>query len=69
MKLPANALPTEPLKPDTIRFVARYDSSAQGVIVENGNISENTSYSGRITPQSGPTGGGAAGNFYFTVPN
>ena len=69
MKLPANALPTEPLKPDTIRFVARYDYSAQGVIVENGNISENTSYNGRITPQSGPTGGGAAGNFYFTVPN
>ena len=65
--LPSNALPTEFGKPDTIKFVARYSYSGQGVIVENGNIVENTSYSGRITPQSGPTGGGAAGNFYFSV--
>ena len=65
--LPANALPTESGKKDTIKFVARYSYSGQGVIVENGNIVENTSYNGRITPQSGPTGGGAAGNFYFYV--
>lgn len=64
--LPENALPTES-KPDTIRFVARYSYSGQGVTIETGNIVENTSYSGRITPQSGPTGGGAAGNFYFQV--
>ena len=65
--LPADALPTVSGKPDTIMFVARYSYSGQGVIVENGNIVENTSYNGRITPQSGPTGGGAAGNFYFYV--
>lgn len=67
--LPANALATEYGKQDTIIFVARYTYSAQGVIVENGSIAENTSYNGRITPQSGPTAGGAAGNFYFTVAN
>ena len=67
MLLPANALPTEYGKIDTIRFVARYTYSGQGVIVESGNIVENTSYSGRITPLSGPTGGGAAGSFFFTV--
>ena len=67
--LPANALPTEANKRDTIRFVARYTYSGQGVIVENGNIIDNTSFNGVITPQSGPTGGGAAGNFYFTVVN
>ena len=65
--LPANALPTEYGKRDTIKFVARYVYSGQGVIVENGNIVDNTSYNGRITPQSGPTGGGAAGYFYFNV--
>ena len=65
--LPENALPTEANKPDTIRFVARYTYSGQGVIVENGNIVDNTSFSGVITPQSGPTGGGAAGNFFFIV--
>lgn len=65
--LPANALPTEANKKDTIRFVARYTYSGQGVIVENGNIIDNTSFSGVITPQSGPTGGGAAGNFFFIV--
>lgn len=65
--LPPNTLPTEFGKTDTIKFVARYSYSGQGVIVENGNIVENTSYSGRITPQSGPTGGGAAGYFYFSV--
>lgn len=67
MLLPENAEPTEFGKTDTIKFVARYDFSGQGVIVENGNIVENTSYSGRITPSSGPTGGGAAGYFYFTI--
>lgn len=67
--LPANALPTEAGKRDTIKFVARYVYSGQGVIVENGNIVDNTSYNGRITPQSGPTGGGAAGYFYFYVIN
>ena len=67
--LPANALPTEYGKPDTIMFVARYSYSGQGVIVENGSIVDNTSYGGRITPQSGPTGGGAAGYLYFSVPN
>lgn len=65
--LPENALPTEYGKRDTIKFVARYVYSGQGVIVENGNIVDNTSYNGRITPQSGPTGGGAAGYFYFNV--
>lgn len=69
MMLPANALPTENGKPDTVQFVARYMYSGQGVIVETGNIIENTSYNGRITPQSGQTAGGAAGNFYFTVTN
>ena len=64
--LPANAVPTAE-KPDTIKFVARYSYSGQGIVVDNGNIGENTSYHGRITPQSGPTGGGAAGNFYFYV--
>ena len=67
--LPSNALPTEVGKPDTIKFVARYVYSGQGVIVENGNIVDNTSFSGRITIESGPTGGGAAGNFHFTVVN
>ena len=65
--LPANALATDYGKYDTIRFVARYSFSGQGVIVENGNIVENTSYGGRITPSSGPTGGGAAGTFLFSV--
>lgn len=64
--LPANAITTN-VKPDTIKFVARYVYSGQGIIVETGNIVENTSYNGRITPQSGPTGGGAAGYFYFHV--
>ncbi|MBO4551302.1 MAG: hypothetical protein J5733_11280 [Bacteroidaceae bacterium] len=64
--LPANALPTD-AKPDTIKFVARYSYSGQGIVVDNGNIIENTSYGGRITPQSGPTGGGAAGYLYFKV--
>lgn len=65
--LPENALPTEYGKPDTIQFVARFSYSGQGVTIETGNIINNTSYNGRITPQSGPTGGGAAGNFYFDV--
>lgn len=67
MLLPENALPTEYGKRDTIKFVAQYIYSGQGVIVENGNIVDNTSYNGRITPQSGQTGGGAAGYFYFHV--
>jgi hypothetical protein len=65
--LPVKALPTEDGKFDTIRFVARYTYSGQGVIVENGNIVENTSFGGRITPSSGPTGGGASGVFTFKV--
>lgn len=65
--LPLNARPNENGRPDTIKFVARYIYSGQGVIVETGNIINNTSYYGRITPQSGPTSGGAAGNFYFRV--
>lgn len=65
--LPANALQTESGKPDTIMFVAKYDFSGQGITIENGNIVNNTSYNGRITSQSGPTAGGAAGNFYFHV--
>lgn len=64
--LPANALTTT-VKPDTIKFVARYAYSGQGITIENGNIVDNTSYNGRITPQSGPTAGGAAGYFYFYV--
>ena len=67
MQLPSNVLPTEYGKSDTIMFVARYVYSGQGVTIETGNIINNTSYNGRITPQSGPTGGGAAGNFYFSV--
>lgn len=67
MLLPANAAPTASGKPDTIMFVARYSYSGQGVTIETGNIIDNTSYNGRITPQSGPIGGGAAGNFYFHV--
>lgn len=63
--LPANAVKTTS-KPDTIVFVARYSYSGQGVVVENGTIMDNT-YSGRITPKSGPTGGGAVGYFYFNV--
>lgn len=66
MLLPSNALSTT-TKPDTIMFVARYMYSGQGVTIETGNIVENTSYHGRITPQSGPTAGGASGNFYFYV--
>ena len=67
MLLPAKALPTEYNKPDTVRFVARYSYSGQGVPVESGNIVEDSSYCGRITPQSGSTAGGAAGYFYFNV--
>lgn len=67
MRLPDSAQPNENGKPDTIKFVARYIYSGQGVTIETGNIVNNTSYNGRITPQSGSTGGGAAGNFYFSV--
>lgn len=65
--LPANALPTEASKTYSILFVARYIYSGQGVIVENGNIVDNSSYGGRITIQSGATGGGASGSLFFTV--
>lgn len=64
--IPANALPTV-TQPDTIKFVAYYNYSAQGVTVETGSIADNTSYAGRITPQSGPAGGGASGYFYFNI--
>lgn len=50
-----------------VRFVAQYTYSGQGITIVNGNIVDNTSYSGRITPQSGATGGGATGYFYFSV--
>lgn len=62
------ALPTENGGRYSIRFVARYDYSGQGVTIETGNIVDNSSYGGRITPQSGPIGGGASGYLYFTVP-
>lgn len=64
--IPANALPTNTGR-DTIKFVARYAFSGGGIIYDNGNIVDNTSYNGRITSQSGPTGGGAVGYFYFYV--
>lgn len=64
--IPANALPTTTGR-DTIKFVARYVFSGGGIIYDNGNIVDNTSYNGRITSQSGPTGGGAVGYFYFYV--
>jgi hypothetical protein len=67
MLIPESAQPDKSGKPDTIKFVARYIYSGQGVTIENGNIIDNTSYSGRITPQSGSTGGGAAGYFYFRL--
>ena len=67
MLLPASARPNNLGKPDTIKFVARYIYSGQGVTIETGNIVNNTSYNGYITPQSGSTGGGAAGNFYFKI--
>lgn len=67
MLIPESARPNKAGKPDTIKFVARYVYSGQGVTIETGNIVTNTSYNGLITPQSGSTGGGAAGNFYFSV--
>lgn len=67
MLIPESARPNSLGKPDTVKFVARYIYSGQGVSIDNGNIVENTSYNGRITPQSGPTAGGATGNFYFRV--
>ena len=64
MLLPANTLSTAGER-YCIKFVARYSYSGQGVTIETGSIVDNTSYNGRITPQSGATGGGAAGTFYF----
>ena len=58
---------TETGEQDTIKFVAKYSYSGQGVQVENGGIVSNTSYGGRITPQSGSMSGGASGYLYFTV--
>lgn len=68
-QLPENTLDTEFGRYDTIKFVARYSYSGYGVTVETGSIIENTGsyYAGRITPQSGPTGGGATGYYYFNV--
>lgn len=63
--IPANALKTT--KPDTIKFTAYYTYSGQGVTVESGTIADESSYSGRITPKSGSTGGGAYGYFYFNI--
>ena len=68
--IPANAIPTSQKagnKPDTITFVARYMYSGHGVIYETGNIVENTSFNGRIVPQSSSFDGGAAGNILFNV--
>ncbi len=67
MLLPANALPTESGKPYSVTFVARYTYSGQGVKIETGNIVDNSAYSGTITPQSGPTAGGASGTLKFSV--
>ena len=64
--IPKNALTTNGI-PDTIRFVAQYAYSGQGVSVENGNLSINSSYNGRITPRSGYFQGGAQGNFVFHI--
>ena len=55
--------------PDTIVFVARYMYSGHGKIYETGNIVENTSYNGRIVPQSNSYDGGATGNILFRVSN
>lgn len=63
--LSENTLSTTGTDRYSIKFVARYSYSGQGVTIEAGNIVDNTSYNGRITPQSGATGGGAAGVFYF----
>ena len=62
-----NALPPEDGQRYYIRFVARYDYSGQGVTIETGNIVDNSSYGGLITPSSGAIGGGASGYLYFTI--
>lgn len=62
--LPENTLSTANER-YCIKFVARYNYSGQGVTIETGNIVDNSSYNFRITPQSGATGGGASGTFYF----
>lgn len=67
MLLPAKALATEGNKRDTIKFVAYYKYSGVGGTFDNGNIVDNTSYNGRITPQSSAYDGGAVGYFYFSV--
>jgi len=74
MFIPGNAVPTadktkydRKSDPDTITFVARYMYSGQGIIYETGNIVENTSYNGRIVPQSNSIDGGATGNVLFTI--
>lgn len=64
LQLPENTLTSEGER-YSIQFVARYSYSGQGVTIETGSIVNNTSYNGIITPQSGATGGGAAGSFYF----
>ncbi len=64
-----NALPSKNGERYYVRFVARYDYSGQGVTIEAGNIIDNSSYGGRITPSSGAIGGGASGYLYFTVPD
>ena len=46
---------------------SRYMYSGHGVIYETGNIVENTSFNGRIVPQSSSFDGGAAGNILFNV--
>lgn len=61
------ALPSNSVERYSIKFNARYAYSGQGVTVESGNVVENGAYGGSISPQSGPTGGGAYGTLYFTV--
>lgn len=69
LHLHKNVLPPKDGERYYIRFVARYDYSGQGVTIETGNVVDNSSYGGHITPSSGEIGGGAAGYLYFTVSN
>lgn len=49
-----------------VKFVARYVYSGQGVTIDYENFT-NDSYGGHIIPQSGPSAGGAVGEFNFKV--
>ena len=67
--LPSNTVRTTAGRPDTIKFVAYYTYSGQGISIDTGSLEENTSsyYNGRIVPQSSAGYGGATGYFYFYV--